>query len=119
MKDAETDVQRAIRESNEQDERVEQAAQAQAREEAELGQAPPIPKPNRRVQLVLELEYDPYNHLLESASGLVNGMSYTRPACEVCKVSGEDLERVKMTYMCRVCVSLFVAAWAKRLGVHA
>jgi hypothetical protein len=44
---------------------------------------------------------------------------HTRPACEVCKTSGVDLERVKLTYMCRMCVSLFVAQWAKRApGVH-
>jgi hypothetical protein len=45
--------------------------------------------------------------------------AYTRPSCEVCKSSGVELERVKLTYMCRVCVNLFVTAWAKKLGVRA
>lgn len=40
--------------------------------------------------------------------------AYTRPTCEVCKVSGPDLQRVKLTYMCRECVRAFVAAWARQ-----
>ncbi len=43
----------------------------------------------------------------------MSGNPYTRPACECCKATGEALQRVKLTYLCRECVRTFVAAWAK------